>query len=591
MSDPLPSLDDFTEPSDLPSVDTYLKEEELPSVDEFVEEEEEKVIEEATQTLEDAEGNSFVEVKDIVPPWPELIRLVNDLRESIPEIPEIKSYDKELEELTIHIEEVQSNIPTIPEIKYYDEEVEAICEQIDNVKHHIANLPEVKYYDEQLSSLEEKLVVLKDSLPEVKYYDTDIKSLDEKIDEVRDSIPNFPKWVNEVNEVPDFSWIGKTFSVIDDDFVKVGDHIKDLKTKFDSDIDALSESLDTKDFESRVEIKELKENLKEAKEKIYHEIKESAIRIWDHHTQFKDDDRKLKKQVLSKLNETKGKLEKQILEFNNKNYETNKEITNYFKGLKEEVSSLPKVKYYDEDVLELKKDISQINKRFDDNTLNIAELYKLVEQIKGDQNELKEIYNDRPLTPDPDLKQGKDPLTPTGQEFATLKDLAANYRLFVNRVEQQLYTIGGGGAGFLKDLDDVNISGLADGDTILWNASTSKWDVGTVSSGSTTWVRNSTGIHTMSNVGIGTTNAATELYVKGDVTITGDLDVTGDIVYDEQTARNLNVTGIATINTLGVTGITTVGILTAYESVTIGSTNVLTALSGKTSIGLAIALG
>ena len=95
----------------------------------------------------------------------------------------------------------------------------------------------------------------------------------------------------------------------------------------------------------------------------------------------------------------------------------------------------------------------------------------------------------------------------------------------------------------------------------------------------------------MSNVGIGTTNAATELYVKGDVTITGDLDVTGDIVYDEQTARNLNVTGIATINTLGVTGITTVGILTAYESVTIGSTNVLTALSGKTSIGLAIALG
>ena len=115
MSDPLPSLDDFTDSSDLPSVDTYLKEEELPSVDEFVEEEEEKVIEEATQTLEDAEGNSFVEVKDIVPPWPELIRLVNDLRESIPEIPEIKSYDKELEELTTHIKEVQLNIPIIPE--------------------------------------------------------------------------------------------------------------------------------------------------------------------------------------------------------------------------------------------------------------------------------------------------------------------------------------------------------------------------------------------------------------------------------------------------------------------------------------------
>ena len=42
----------------------------------------------------------------------------------------------------------------------------------------------------------------------------------------------FPKWVNEVNEVPDFSWIGKTFSVIDDDFVKVNDTIEGLRGKF-----------------------------------------------------------------------------------------------------------------------------------------------------------------------------------------------------------------------------------------------------------------------------------------------------------------------------------------------------------------------
>jgi len=56
-------------------------------------------IEEEIQTLEDANGETFAEVKDIVPPWPELLRLVNDLKESIPEIPEIKSYDNELQEL------------------------------------------------------------------------------------------------------------------------------------------------------------------------------------------------------------------------------------------------------------------------------------------------------------------------------------------------------------------------------------------------------------------------------------------------------------------------------------------------------------
>ena len=49
-----------------------------------------------------------------------------------------------------------------------------------------------------------------------------------------------------------------------------------------------------------------------------------------------------------------------------------------------------------------------------------------------------------------------------------------------------------------------------------------------------------------------------------------------------------NVTG--NINSASASGISTVGILTAYSSVTIGSTNVLTAIDGKTSPGKAIAL-
>jgi len=53
-----------------------------------------------------------------------------------------------------------------------------------------------------------------------------------------------------------------------------------------------------------------------------------------------------------------------------------------------------------------------------------------------------------------------------------------------------------------------------------------------------------------------------------------------------------NVTGNITgnINASSATGVSTVGILTAYSSVTIGSTNVLTAIDGKTSPGKAIAL-
>jgi len=430
----LPSIDDFAESlEELPSVADLLEEEDLPSVEGYIEKEEE--IEEGVQTLEDANGETFAEVKDIVPPWPELLRLVNDVKESIPEIPEIKSYDNELQELLTHIEQVKESIPEVPEVRYYEDQIEELKENIEGV---------------------------------------------------RADIPKFPKWVNEVNQVPDFSWIGKTFGVIDDDFEKVNDNLHTLKDTFNQDIENLTENLELKDFEKKVEIKEVKEYLQETKDKIYEELKETALKIYEHRNQFKDDDRKLKKSVLSKLNEAKQNIEKKIDESNSKYRDSNKEIRNYFNGLKEEVANLPEVKYYD-------KDIKKLSEKAETHTVNIADLYKIVEDIKGQQVELNEWtakYGDvnpaRPIGPDPKEKQGNDPLTATDQKFATLQDLAANYRLFVNRVEQQLYTIGGGGAGFIKDLDDVSFDSQ-NNDLLIYQSATSKWvGIASTSLGSST---------------------------------------------------------------------------------------------------------
>ncbi len=432
----LPSIDDFAESSEeLPSVAELLEEEDLPSVEGYIEKEEE--IEESVQTIENSDGETFAEVKDIVPPWPELLRLVNDVKESIPEIPEIKSYDNELQELLTHIEQVKESIPEVPEVRYYEDQIESLKEDIDGV---------------------------------------------------RADIPKFPKWVNEVNEVPDFSWIGKTFSVIDDDFERVNDNLHTLKDTFNQDIENLTENLELKDFEKKVEIKEVKEYLQETKDKIYEELKETALKIYEHRNQFKDDDRKLKKSVLSKLNEAKQNIEKRIDESNSKYRDANKEIKNYFNGLKEEVANLPEVKYYD-------KDIKKLRDKTESHTVNIADLYKIVEDIKGKQEILKEDYAKyadgtdpaRPIAPDPKEKQGNDPLTPTGdQKFATLQDLAANYRLFVNRVEQQLYTIGGGGAGFIKDLDDVNFD-ATNNDLLIYDGDNSRWvGIASTSLGSST---------------------------------------------------------------------------------------------------------
>ena len=209
MSDKLPSIDDFYE--ELPSIDEIIKEEkELPSVDEFVEKEEEEIPDTAPCSIEEE-----VEPQDLT----EVIRLINDVRKDIPDIPEIKYYDEQLEQLTSYIEGIKESIPEIPEQKTYDVEIETVCNLIDELKEEVrtnaADIPEIKYYDEEIGRLTHRL----NSLPEIRHYEGNLTSLKEDILAVKESIPQFPKWVNEVNEVPDFSWIGKTFGVIDSDFV------------------------------------------------------------------------------------------------------------------------------------------------------------------------------------------------------------------------------------------------------------------------------------------------------------------------------------------------------------------------------------
>jgi len=124
---------------------------------------------------------------------------------------------------------------------------------------------------------------------------------------------------------------------------------------------------------------------------------------------------------------------------------------------------------------------------------------------------------------------------------------------------------------------------------------------------------NVTGIGTIGIASISDAVVSGAATVNGDLSVLGDLNVTGDISYDEQTARNLNVTGIATIATLvgyssefsgaiGFTSSTTlIGAAITTLSVVGGSATASVSADGTTgtihlpaagaSIGLAIALG
>ena len=577
INDNLPSIEDYKDnQDDLPSISDFISEEVLPSVEEFVEKkEEEEIVEE---TIEEP----VEETGDLT----EVLRLINSVRKDIPDIPEIRYYDDELKSLSEQIE-------NLPEIKYYDDDISSLKEDIEGVRGDIPEVPEVRYYEEDISFIQTRIDSIKkdiQSLPQVKYYEEDIESLKTHIQEVSDSIPVFPKWVNEVNEVPDFSWIGKTFSVIDDDFVKVQDNLNSIQDRITDEVNEISESINIKAFENNVDLKELTKNLEESKDKIYKELKEYSVRVWEHHNTFKDDDRKLKKQLLGENNKLKQNLQKEILSINESSVKTDQTILGFFNELKNDVlvkfSSLPEVKYYDEDITTLGEDISQLTEKVDRQNINIGELYSLAKDLKEAQDLLKE--STVVSGPDPKLKQAGDPLTPIDQEFDSLAKLAKSYKLFTARVQEQLWSIGGGGAAFIKDLDDVSFDQTTGTNKLLIYAGIE-----------TGWV----GIASTSLSG-----AAKEL-ASGctgvDLTLSGDLNVGGDIVYDEVTGRNLKISGIATAGEMHVgvdtgfftedlvvtgnarvTGILTVGTASvtidgSSNKVTVGTGITLNAATGK----------
>ena len=499
----LPSINDFLKNSNLPSINDFLgKDENLPSVNSYIveekiEEPEEELTEEIVVVQDDPQ-------QDLT----EIIRLINDVRESIPDIPEIKYYDNELsdlsEELTQLIESVRQQIPTVPDVIYYDNE---------------------------------------------------IQDLETRLDEVQNSIPKFPKWINEVNEVPDFSWIGKTFSVIDDDFVKVNDNIDLVKDALDREVESILENINIKSFETKVDIKGVRDNLNETKQRIYEELKEAATRIWDLKRQFRGDQKSLREELRKEYFVLDQNVSEKIDDFTSRIEDNELSTINCFEELKKEIRNLPEVKYYDKEIFDVKS--------------NIKELYSLVNTIKTEQQSIQEnlqegLLNEPPSTPE-SVDGQKDPLTPMDQKFATLEDLSKHYTLFINRIQQQISTIGGGGAGFIKDLDDVSFDETTGTDKLLiYNGSQ--------------WV----GIASTALSGRATSLADGATGVS--LTLTGNLSVGGTITYDDVT--NVDSIGIVTARngvTLGDNSSTTVVALNAVSTTTT-STDEATADSFDASV-------
>ena len=114
---------------------------------------------------------------------------------------------------------------------------------------------------------------------------------------------------------------------------------------------------------------------------------------------------------------------------------------------------------------------------------NVTENFKKLEEkvdtiTKTQIQNLTESYNEPPDVNNSDV------LTPLNKKFVNLDEFQEHYRVFLNRIQRQLSSLGGGGAVLITDLDDVERStAQVNGKYLRYNSTKGKWEGADASGG------------------------------------------------------------------------------------------------------------
>jgi hypothetical protein len=227
-------------------------------------------------------------------------------------------------------------------------------------------------------------------------------------------------------------------------------------------------------------------------------------------------------------NEWKEKLKEEFVgRFQEYQNELSEEFENVQSNLSKKVSDLEieivrnesHIKVQNKNLEQIQEDVKSAIQR-----LNLEELeeknYELSKKVKY-LEEVFEKFNEKEILTEniivePPSTDNKDPLTPLDQNFVTLDQLQQHYRLFINRIQQQLATIGGGGETRLEFLDDVDRnSAKVDGRFLKYDAASGKW-IGAVGGGGGSQTLDDTlGLGNTSSLGM-SVGVITATYFVGD---------------------------------------------------------------------------
>ena len=441
-----------------------------------------------------------------------------------------------IEVLRERLEEVAS---TIKEPKYYDEElaklevliaskvgldevdIEPFNRKLQELRQYISELPEVKYYDEDLDKLTERVDQLQISGSEIfQQHGENLKEIKKVIHQILEDLVKLDE--REIPEAFDPSGIVNDIAATKEIFYE---RVAELKKEiselpevkyYDDDLTKLSEKIESiqnsipevpevRYYESDLEvlsnrIEEVRGEIPELPEVKYYENEISSLT-----------------KALSKVEKSIPKItQKDIINLNLKVNTLENKIPN---DNKSEIISLNKnLDKIKEAVIIMKSSLRNVSKTVDnipesvDWTHEIDYLYEEIEKLK-----------ERPVS----IKEDADPLLPLDQKFVTFDDLAKHYRTFINRIQQQLASLGGGGEVNLRYLDDIDRTSIANGRVLSYNSTTKKFVFISPGAASSLWNETVEGnLYKIANIGIGTDDPQVALDVVGDANITGILTVT-----------------------------------------------------------------
>lgn len=507
------------------------------------------------------------------------------------------NFDVLEEEISSRFSNLSENLEGINE-----ENLDKVYKEVTEISDQVNNLlkkefPKFnKFFAETEISVSEKIEGV-----DAKIYELQ-ESINSKITEVQDSYEKRVESLKEtVNNFVDLE-ISKYKKTIIESKLDSESKVNDLEKILTENIDNFSNIIISLEKDNNLVIEEIKkdfliskdklDNISKTYENLYKDFKNREISENRKLESFSDEIDSLRDDIDNhkKINESEtkkvstqldNKIQKLNENINDKISSIEKNILSNQKSIKENDATIEVVKISLKNLSNKLKEelLSETSKKIDKKLLHLEEVLEKFSE-KTILNEGNSLLTDLPST------KTKDPLTPLDKNFVTFEDLSNHYRNFINRIQIQMASIGGGGAGFIKDLDDVDFDQTdGDGKLLIYDQSRSKWvgiastafgSGGGVVGAAGTWAVGSAGIHTTKNVGIGTTARENySLYIQGDTFVSGNISVAGTVTYDDVT--NVDSLGIITARqdvqigrNLSVVGITTLGSNNGIGTVTVG---------------------